>query len=158
MELLRVLQGKQRPTFKEVWDHLVKARTNDGKATMYPTIGLLIGYLICTDLVYAGVLDPPSLEDMGKGVASIGKGGRAGLKWLGLIGEDASRDDVSSSFQSLYRYLKAHFPAQFPSLHLDMFIVEHGLCKYKRLMKQQKRRIVGTKGLVKPRAVKSRKG
>lgn len=100
---------------------------------MYPTIGSLVGYLICVDLVYAGVLESPSLDVMAEAVAQIGKGGRDGLVRLGLIKERATKGEISRAFKDLYQFVQCHFPLS--SLRPDMFIVEHGLCKYKRLVK-----------------------
>lgn len=132
-DLLAQLTAEVRPSFEQLWKHIVEKRAENG-GMMYPTMGPLVGYLTCVDLVYAGVLTPPSLDVMGDAVAKLGKGGRDGLIRLKLIKVGAGRSEISSAFKDLYNYLEHHFPKS-SSLHLDMFIVEHGLCKYKRLVK-----------------------
>lgn len=134
-ELLERLTAEKKPTFDEIWDHIATGRSAKDGEMLYPTMGLLIGYLLCVDLVSAGVLDPPSLDRMGEIVYEIGMGGREGLRKLRLIGERASKEEVSLAFRSLYDFLQDKFALQFPDLHFDMFILEHGLCKYKRLIK-----------------------
>lgn len=132
--LLGLLLAEVQPSFRTVWRHLADARGMD-KAMLYPNIGDLIGYLICVDLVYAGILLAPSLDDMGDIVADMGKGARDGLERLGLVRKPANKSAVSHAFVDLVQYLYAHAPPDFASLRFDMFIVEHGLCKYKRLVK-----------------------
>lgn len=89
---------------------------------LYPTVGKLVGYLICADLVYAGVLDLPTPEVVGDIVADIGKGGRAGLVRLKLIRGNATKRDVSLAFQSLHRYIEGHFREEGMRKSKNMFM------------------------------------
>lgn len=132
--LLNELQKTPRPSFKQIWDHLVFARAADEKM-MYPTVGKLVGYLLCADLVYAGVLALPGPDVIGDIVADIGRGGRQGLVRLKLVRSKASKRAISLAFQSLYKYLVTRFRTEELSVHLDVFVVENGLCKYERLVK-----------------------
>lgn len=117
-------------SFKDVWDHIKGGKDSSG-AMLYPTMGALIAYLVCVDLTYAGVLDRPGVAQMGASVSELAKGARTGLENLNLITPDASKTQVDNAFQALYHYLEANFA--FEGLQLDVFVVEHGLCKYKRI-------------------------
>ncbi|EIM79194.1 uncharacterized protein STEHIDRAFT_163955 [Stereum hirsutum FP-91666 SS1] len=136
--LLEMLQGSEQPSFNNVWHHLVFAR-GEGGLMMYPTVGKLIGYLLCVDLVYAGVLHEPSSQELGDIVADVAKGARDGMVRLKLIRARASKKNVSLAFQSLCMYLSSQYNVPHLSGCLNGFIVEHGLCKYKRLAKRHGR-------------------
>lgn len=111
------------------------AEIDDRKSVpLFFGIGPLIALLICGDLVMAGLIRMPSKQEMGFLIADVGKGAKAGLEKLGLIGPSASKTDICNAFVAVCDYLEEHFTTDEKNLiGYNVVMVEHGLCKYSRL-------------------------
>lgn len=102
-----------------------------------PGCGALSLYLLCTDMVYYGMVDRPLLSDMAGIVRSLDMGALSGLAILGYLKKDKGRkpslDVVGNAIeafrQDIFLLLTAH------DVHMDTSYidVEHILCKFSRL-------------------------
>lgn len=102
---------------------------------VYPTFGKLAAYLLAVDLVYAGRIPSPTSDVMVQCVNYMQMGALDGLSRLGLVeGEGVHRKPhTAAAFLGLYSYLQSNLTEKERSaMGLDMPLVEHGLCKFKR--------------------------
>ncbi|KIY61764.1 hypothetical protein CYLTODRAFT_477006 [Cylindrobasidium torrendii FP15055 ss-10] len=99
-------------------------------STEYPTFGKLCAYLLAVDLVYAGAIAQPTVEELGTVVEWLDMGAAKTLKRL-----RCAPGGVKGGFVALCKYLadgglsaseRAEMSSRFT------FDVEHGLCKYGR--------------------------
>lgn len=93
--------------------------------------------LICGDLALAGIIDMPSVEEMGRMIADLGRGAQRGLYQLGLISSSKPNDvestDIIQAFKNLYIYLEAALtPEEKMAMSFSPLMLEHTLCKYGR--------------------------
>ena len=101
-------------------------------STDFPNIGPLIGYLIASDYAIAGIAKIPTAKDMGGIIHDIGKGGLAGLMTLGFKCE--SREATAAAFEVLYTEMLKRIPyRRRQEMDFNVFVLEHMLCKFKRL-------------------------
>lgn len=104
-------------------------------------IGPLAGYLITADYVYAGLVEKPSIEEMGEIIWKLNKGGAKGLSKLGIYLPAAAakgvrrggKEDCIKAFECVYSYLSTHLSQEKQKrMGFDVIMVEHLLCKYHR--------------------------
>ncbi|KIY67039.1 hypothetical protein CYLTODRAFT_353996 [Cylindrobasidium torrendii FP15055 ss-10] len=127
----RYLNAPTPPSFVET---LSFVRTNGPlEGFALPSFGPLSTLLLVEDMVYAGLVSWPSVEEFGAVVAELGKGATDALVMLGLISHEASQAEIAGAFVQTYRYAN-NLPDNFNVLEMgfDMFMLEHALCKYKR--------------------------
>ncbi|KAF8171682.1 hypothetical protein BJ912DRAFT_860433, partial [Pholiota molesta] len=119
------------PRFLDVVKHIATATHR--KKTAYPTFGRLVAYLVAVDLAYAGEIPAPTLDEMGDVIEYIDKGAVGGLRVLQLF-HGKGPDGAGQVFKHVFRYLDtALTETQKTEMRFDVFMVEHGLCKVKRL-------------------------
>lgn len=98
-----------------------------------PGIGKLTSALCASDLVYAGLVEAPSVEDMGNLVCSIKAGAVKGIKALGLVDKNAVTSKIFPIFGRLYHSLHSSLDdTQRARMDFDVIMYEHLLCKYHR--------------------------
>jgi hypothetical protein len=113
---------------------------NHGKnpSPNFPNIGKLAALLICGDLVNAGVVEKPTVEQMARLMFDVDKGAILGLQRLGIVrSPNPSLQEVEIGLSFLHNYLETNLTAEEQELigyGIDM--LEHGLCKYTRLVKK----------------------
>lgn len=118
-----------------------KRRTDPLTHSTFHQIGPLTRLLIAGDLVYAGIIAAPTVEEMGGLVASTSKGALQGLIELNLLrpmekGDGSYPDKVIHAFTSLYHNLKESLTSEeWKRMGMDVLVLEHSLCKFKRLKK-----------------------
>ncbi|TFK80882.1 hypothetical protein K466DRAFT_604963 [Polyporus arcularius HHB13444] len=98
-------------------------------------VGKLTAYLLTADLVYAGKVEPPSMETMGQVIHYNQLGSAAGLHKAGLIGDpkSASQPEVIAAFKCVYEFLDRTVAEEDKRLiGFDEIMVEHLLCKFSR--------------------------
>ena len=129
---------KKRPV---VLQSDVKRRTHPLDHSTFHHIGPLTRLLIAGDLVYAGIIAPPTVEEMGSLIASLSKGALHGLIALNLLrpaekGDDLYTEKVTDAFATLYTHLEGSLESeQWKKMGMDVLVLEHSLCKFKRLKK-----------------------
>ena len=129
---------KKRPV---VLQSDVKRRTHPLDHSTFHHIGPLTQLLIAGDLVYAGIIAPPTVKEMGCLIASLSKGALQGLIALNLLhpadkGDDSYPDKVTDAFATLYKHLKGSLESdQWTKMGMDVLVLEHSLCKFKRFKK-----------------------
>ncbi|KAI1783361.1 hypothetical protein LXA43DRAFT_1067728 [Ganoderma leucocontextum] len=116
----------------------VKCKTARGKiayAHALPLVGPLTAYLITCDLVYAGLVVPPTLEQVARIVHCNNKGALGGLVLSNQIdSRRASLQDVVAAFYRIHYYLSDNLSSADQVLvRFDPIMVEHTLCKFFRL-------------------------
>ncbi|KAI0648857.1 hypothetical protein C8Q79DRAFT_903853, partial [Trametes meyenii] len=95
-----------------------------------PGMGKLTSALCASDLVYAGLVEMPSVGEMGNMVKRISSGAFKGLRALGLVASDSS-DNTFYAFCSLYDSVDHSLTSeQKEQITYDPIMFEHLLCKY----------------------------
>jgi len=102
---------------------------------LFASVGELIAFVIAADITCTHIGQFPSIEETGLIIASIGKGARDCLVHsLRLIAEDAIPEETGSMVLRLYQYLDTHVTdEQKACMGFHGLMIEHGLCKYKRV-------------------------
>lgn len=112
----------------------VPGKDKPGRESLLPEVGKLTGYLLAVDLVYAKRVLPPTPEELGGIIADMNLGSRCGLRVTHQIRQKADKSEVAQAFAALHSYLLAQFsPAEQALMGLDIFMVEHLLCKFQRV-------------------------
>jgi len=113
------------------------------------------------DLALCGFIGMPTAEKMGELVARVGKSAKDGLKVLGLLPIDAEGERVKVAFVKLHGYIMANLDTcSRQDMGYNVVMLEHALCKYKRILgegKKGKKGGRGKKGETKQRGVKRRR-
>lgn len=102
---------------------------------LFPSFGELSAFLLAADLVYAGRIAMPTVEEVGRMVFRLKKGALHGLVVLGLIpDQEASEQAVAEAFTKTYSFLdnNPRFSVIKAQVGFDVFVVEHSLCKLAR--------------------------
>jgi hypothetical protein len=113
---------------------------NHGKnpSPNFPNIGKLAALLICGDLANTGVVEKPTVKQMARLMFDVDKGAILGLQRLGIVrSPNPSLQEVEIGLSFLHNYLETNLTAEEQELigyGIDM--LEHGLCKYTRLVKK----------------------
>ena len=111
-------------------------RSSKHRPPNFPNIGPLAALLISGDLAIEGIVPKPTVEEMGRIVFKLGKGALVGLIRLGLVEKKSVEQEVVSAFSFLYNYLERNLTTEVKTLiSFDVFMLEHGLCKYSRVVK-----------------------
>ncbi len=101
-----------------------------------PGVGKLTSALCASDLVYSGLVEMPSVEEMGNLVCRIGAGAVKGLVALRLVQGQGPSSKVFPIFCRLYRALDSSLDAELKAkMDFDVIMFEHLLCKYHRVQK-----------------------
>ncbi|KAI0676636.1 hypothetical protein C8Q78DRAFT_1073420 [Trametes maxima] len=102
-----------------------------------PQLGPLTGMLITADLVYAGKVAMPSVEEMGEMVHLLDRGASACLRFFRLLDKSSNKETVQFVFTSLYDKVYASFTeAERSAMTFDPIMFEHCLCKYQRCVEK----------------------
>lgn len=112
-------------------------------------IGPLTALLIIGDCAEAGLMHMPTTQQMADLVATLKKGAKTGLARLGMIAKDKpTDDDIMAAFVRLSHHLNVDLSEDEKNdMHYNILMLEHGLCKYSRLIpdsskkKQRNRRV-----------------
>jgi len=101
-----------------------------------PNVGDLSALLMLGGLVECGFLGMLDAGIMGSlVVAAVDKGGKAGLQLLGLVGSESEAPDVTSAFEDLHQQIMRELNEERRSLiGYNVIMLEHAICKYKRLV------------------------
>ena len=104
----------------------------------FPNIGELTALLICGDLANAGVVEKPTVQQMARLMFDVDKGAILGLQRLGIVkSANPSLQEVEIGLSFLHNYLETNLTAEEKELiGYDINMLEHGLCKYTRLVKK----------------------
>lgn len=98
----------------------------------FPNIGGLIGFLIAADYAIAGLATTPNAATMGRMVFNIRRGALTGLRLLGF-GCD-TEELTSAAFVMVHDELEKWLTEdQKKRMNFSVFVVEHMLCKFRRL-------------------------
>jgi hypothetical protein len=119
-------------TFTELYNFL--KQKNHGQR-VFPSVGELIAFVIAADITSLHIGPFPTVEETGKIISDIGKGARDCLVYsLGLVPNHATSAEIQTMVESLYGYLDTHLTdEQKACMDLHGLMLEHGLCKYKRV-------------------------
>ncbi|KAI0069447.1 hypothetical protein K474DRAFT_1680931 [Panus rudis PR-1116 ss-1] len=94
----------------------------------WPQIGALMRILLLGDLILAGVVKMPGVEEMGNMIYRLDKGAVAGLSVLGLCPEKPSKEQVVTAFsQAHHSILESFSDAEREEMHFDILTLEHAL-------------------------------
>jgi hypothetical protein len=126
-------QTTTKPTAKEVYYWLTSL---DKGVSKFRNIGSLSALLICGDLIEAGLVLMPSSRELGELIFKVGKGARDGMIAIGLVKIGANRVELCKAFESLDLALKSKLTEEEKKIMgYSIIMLEHTLCKIKRLMK-----------------------
>ena len=96
----------------------------------------LSALLIIGDLLESGFLPMVDAHVMDKLVAKVGKGAKDALKCLGLINQHSNEDAIANAFVELHQHaMEAFNQEKQTTMVYNVITLEHGLCKYKRLLR-----------------------
>ncbi|KAF9522806.1 hypothetical protein CPB83DRAFT_727948, partial [Crepidotus variabilis] len=102
----------------------------------FKNIGDLSALLMVGDLADVGFIPNFEPKQMGKFVFQANKGARDGLHHLGLISSKADEAQVVQGFVDLHTFLEVELESEAKeSIGYSVWMLEHALCKYKRLLK-----------------------
>lgn len=141
LEWNSLFKNSAMPSVEELFDWLMKsAASNENptkKVKVFRNIGSLTALLICGDLIEAGILPMPSIEDWSGLIHRLGKGAKAGMEMFGLIRKDGSKEEVREAFASLDLALRRKLRTdEKETMGYNIIMLEHTLCKIKRLTAQ----------------------
>lgn len=143
----------------EVWEDLVDMMRGEGqyegqetRITMtqlyrfflrlrVPQMGSLGAYLLAADYSYTPVVQvKPTPTEVADLLFELDKGAVSGLQDIRLLPSGNlhfTREDVVEAFNSLFEYLEDELDEDFKAfIHFDAIMLEHALCKYRRLNAQ----------------------
>ncbi|KAF8956817.1 hypothetical protein BDZ97DRAFT_1925083 [Flammula alnicola] len=123
----------------------------------FKQLGELCAFLLTVDYVYAGVVEPPSIDDIGQIIQIVNKGAVRGLELTGLlptcfetVSGSKTKPKVSACTEGLrraYNVTKKYVEDDFVvdaaleqsvthSVGMDYAVVENALCKFSRAVKR----------------------
>jgi hypothetical protein len=124
------------PTIEEVHNWL--ANSKEESTSKFYNIGSLTALLICGDLIEAHILPMPSSHELGQVIYKLGMGGKKGMKELSLVSEEDNVDVFCKAFASLDTYVETTLGAEEKeAMGYNVVMLEHTLCKIKRLKAQK---------------------
>ncbi|KIJ32564.1 hypothetical protein M422DRAFT_265581 [Sphaerobolus stellatus SS14] len=134
-EFLASYQGDKKPSFRTTFDWI---RTRGAKL---PGIGDLTAYLLAGDYVYAGVVMEPEVNEVAYAIYTLKAGAWAGLIHLGILAEregNRNHKKDTTAIQSALEQIMCHMKNVFTKderaqMKWDLIMLEHSLCKLKRL-------------------------
>lgn len=113
----------------------------------FPQFGPLCGYLITADYVYTGLVEMPSLNDIGTVIRTINRGGASGLELLGLIKPRARKGrtkSVPAETECQQGVIRVHdilkrelTDDEWTQGQFNPIVIEHLLCKYSKVAIQR---------------------
>ncbi|KAJ6467602.1 hypothetical protein DFH09DRAFT_1381380 [Mycena vulgaris] len=124
-KILEWLTAPTKPRYMEMYQLMLQ----------FPQVGNLIAHLLVSDYVYHGIIEMPSVQEMGEIIHTIKAGALDGLVRLGYLdSRDASKEEVINAFESLYGYLDTNLtPEEKILMCFNPIMLEHLLCKMKRI-------------------------
>ncbi|KAI0681800.1 hypothetical protein BC835DRAFT_1524625 [Cytidiella melzeri] len=118
--------------------HKYKLGLGEGKKHLLEGAGGLSEYMLLADMHAAGVVDSPTPDVVGRLVASLAKGGVAGLILLGYTAKGAGRSAVQSAFVKFYEDMRSLLSEdQLQRMQWNPITAEHTLCKFSRMYKKR---------------------
>ncbi|KAI0683205.1 hypothetical protein BC835DRAFT_1423536 [Cytidiella melzeri] len=118
--------------------HKYKLGLGEGKKHLLEGAGDLSEYMLLADMHAAGVVDSPTPDVVGRLVASLAKGGVAGLILLGYTAKGAGRFAVQSAFVKFYEDMRSQLSEdQLQRMQWNPITAEHTLCKFSRMYKKR---------------------
>ncbi|KIY61361.1 hypothetical protein CYLTODRAFT_327312, partial [Cylindrobasidium torrendii FP15055 ss-10] len=97
------------------------------------TFGDLTSLLLAEDMVYAGLVAKPTLDEFAIVVGKLRKGAAKALMSLGLVSAKASTQEIAVAFVKVYNSVNNSLTQDEKDLmRFDMFMVEHALCKMQK--------------------------
>lgn len=113
---------------------------HDYEGNTFSQIGPLIRLLVVGDLFYANIIAAPSVDEIARLIALLGKGAVSGLMELHLLPPKESKHSkhsphaVVAAFRSLYDKLQESIePTLWDAMGINAIVIEHSLCKLKRM-------------------------
>ncbi|KAJ3926508.1 MAG: hypothetical protein NXY57DRAFT_905541 [Lentinula lateritia] len=119
-------------TFTQIIDYIANTKGDDSKS-LFVTFGVLSAYLFAVDLVYAGCIPHPSLQEIAAIIPKLDKGALHGLLNLGFA-SSSSEVEIVPAFITLFHRLDCDqklLPIK-KQIGFDFFMLEHSLCKLSR--------------------------
>lgn len=94
------------------------------------------------DCAEAGLISMPTTQSMADLVVTVNKGAKTGLARLGMIAKERPTDnDIMTAFIRLSDYLDVDLSEEEKiGMHYNVLMLEHGLCKYSRLIPDSSRK------------------
>lgn len=130
-------------SFCECLSIIDKFRTKKRRSKRPPQFGKLSQYLTATDLVYAGAVDMPSIEDIACQIHQLDAGGLKGLRLLGYLPPiteveletlETTVDQVTEAFTHFFEDVSVRLNStEKTEMGWDVIMAEHSLCKISRL-------------------------
>ncbi|TFK60302.1 hypothetical protein BDN72DRAFT_940373 [Pluteus cervinus] len=97
-----------------------------------PSFGNLTIYLLLVDYAIAGKLSVPTFAEMGYIIHAVNAGGRKGLTSMGF--PCRSKEEIADALAFIMESLVRIIPQERrQAMNLDIFLLEHALCKMGRL-------------------------
>jgi hypothetical protein len=123
---------QKQPKVEELYKFLTGKRV---RKAIFPNIGGLSALLICGDLVEAGILDMPTIEEWASLIYTVQKGATYGLQCLALLGETFSKEEVIDAFKTLDTFvLETLTDEDCELMGYNIIMLEHSLCKFTRIL------------------------
>ena len=141
LEWNRIYNKSTKPSVEKFYLWLLKsvASLEDPikKVKLFDNIGLLMAFLICGNLVEAGILSMPSIQEWAGLIHRLGKGAKAGMEMFGLMQKDRNKEEVCNAFMSLDLSLQHELQMdEKDRMGYNIIMLEHVLCKIKQLTTQ----------------------
>lgn len=130
IDLAKYPAGDVRRSFKTVMNNVKKMK----KITL-EHFGDLQKYLWVADMVCIGLVDQPTLDDLGRQIKLLGAGGQKGLQMLGLVKnrKGGTQEEITAAVKSLYHYVDQTLTAkEKEEMDFSAVMLEHALCKLSR--------------------------
>ncbi|KAI0788938.1 hypothetical protein BC629DRAFT_1593435 [Irpex lacteus] len=97
-------------------------------------VGPLTRYLFVADLYAAGLLDPPSVDDIALAAATLRKGAMRGLILTGFLPKGGTKSQILKAFRAFYHAVSSALsPERIAQYQWNPITAEHTLCKFSRM-------------------------
>ncbi|KAF8588008.1 hypothetical protein K439DRAFT_1336541 [Ramaria rubella] len=124
----------------EGWETFIKSNQGEiafnamHEQKIFPQIGDLTSYLMVVDLCYTGLVQWPTACELGELIYDIGRGSYSEMVVQGLIDGESDCMDCGRAFRDFNDKVSAALTSEeLEKMNFDIFMMEHALCKRKRL-------------------------
>lgn len=130
---------QQSPTATELYEFLSATKQIAGKTVkIFTNIGPLTALLICGDLIEAGIIPMPSIQEWAALIYHVDKGASKGLAKLKLIHDPYTKAQHAEALEALHNFLLQHLSHDEQiMMGYNIVMLEYALCKFTRIIPKE---------------------
>lgn len=114
---------------------IVNGKKKTEKVHLWKGVGKLTRYMLVLDMHGAGLVDPPTLDDVATVAAAFRLGAVTGLILLGYLHKDGRGEDAKQAFCDFYNDVRDSLSEEeIVNFQWNPMTAEHSLCKFSRMI------------------------